>query len=202
MKDRKQIEARRRKKTAERAKRNKAYTPPPRRPVSLPQPNMGPLDELKNRWFVLHGLNYLASDYATGTWTPVADIYAPDLQFDQMPSLQDVFVKLADKHFNDQTQTWTPEGKLLAAWLMVPPETMRGIRMALLGHLAQQFTVEQAADEMVKPHNPVVWAYLYDQIASRLAKHEDADAPQDQPATADAPESEGTTNEHGDTSPV
>lgn len=212
MKNHKKMEARRRQKTADRAKRRKAYTPP--KPMPRPQPDTSPIEALKNHWFVLHGLNYLASDYTTGAWSPVADIYADDLQFDQMPSLQDVFVKLADTHFDSQTKTWTPTGRLLAAWLMVAPETMRGIRMALLGHLAQQVTVEQAADELVKPHNPAVWAFFYDQIASRLAQPEGDDAVQsegsqavpaaeaDAPAPTQSPEGESTTTEHGDTSPV
>ena len=197
MKNRKQIEARRRQKTADRAKRNKSYAPPRAPKPVVKQDN--PLERMKNIWFVLHGLNYLASDYANGTWEPVVDIYGDEIQINQIPSLQDVFVKVADKHFDGQTKTWTPKGKLLAAWLMVPPETMRGIRMALLGHLAQQVTVEAAADELVKPHNPAVWGFFNDQIISHLVQPDDT-AQGETPAVV--PDGEGTTHEHGETIPV
>lgn len=191
MKNRKQIEARRRQKTAARAKRDKAYNPHLKRLVRLapntPPAQPGPMEDVASRWFVLHGLNYLASDYANGVWSPLVDIYSEDLRPDQVPTLQDVFVQVADKQFDDQTQNWTPLGKLLAAWLMVPPETMRGIRMALLEHIAQQDTVEQVAEQVVKPHNPAVWAFFHDQIISRLAQP-DAD---DTANTPVAPDPEG-----------
>lgn len=178
MKNHKQIQARQRAKMTKRAKRDKPHVRvdlSPRRAANWKDVAGDYIEELKNRWFILHGLNYLASDYATGSWTPVVDLYADDLKMEQIPSLQDVFVQICDKHYTAETDTWTPDGKLQAAWLMVVPETMRGIRMALLGHLSARDNVEGAADELVQPHHPKVWEFFNDQIRSRIVEQESTD---------------------------
>jgi hypothetical protein len=173
-KNHKQIEARRRAKTAQRAKRNKAYAKPlvtaglQRKIVENHLDDQ--LQEMRDRWFLLHGLNYLASDYATGVWSPIApSIYADDFNLDQLPALETIFTSEIAKFYDETTQNWSSQGKILASWLMVNPETMRGIRMALLRHLAQQTTVDQAIEDLVKPHNPSVWGFFHDQIIARLA---------------------------------
>lgn len=191
MKNRKQIDARRLAKKTSRAKRDKKYVAPVR--MAAPKPEKpDPMEALKGLWFLLHGFNYLSSDYTTGEWKPVFDVYADD--FDIL-GVTPEFVQehLAASYFDEATQTWQPKGKLLLAWASLPPETMRGIRMALLGHLAQQVTVEQAAEELVKPHNPAVWAFFHDQIISRLAPPE---------AAPPAVEGEGTTTDDGGTPTV
>lgn len=189
MKNRKQMEARRRQKTADRAKRAKAYTPPPKPKAKVQQAD--PMEALKSLWFLLHGFNYLSSDYSTGEWKPVFDVYADN--FDILGvTAEYVQEHLASNHYDEPTQTWTPKGRLLLAWAGLSPDTMRGIRMALLGHLAQQFTVEQAAEELIKPHHPAVWAFFHDQIVSRLV----------QPEVAPAVEGGDTTNADGGQHPV
>lgn len=188
MKNRKQMETRRRQKTADRAKRSKAYTPPPKPKAKVQQPD--PMEALKSLWFMLHGFNYLSSDYTTGEWKPVFDVYADD--FDILAVTAESVREHLTPYYDETTQMWTAKGKLLLAWAGLPPDSMRGIRMALLGHLAQQFTVEQAAEELVKPHHPAVWGFFHDQIISRLA----------QPETAPAVEGEGTTSADGDSLPV
>lgn len=198
MKDRKQMEARRRAKTTSRAKRGKQYVAPPKpkRPLPATATQEDPIEALKNVWFMLHGMNYLNSDYATGTWQPLYDVYADDLT--EMPPIRQVFSEVCAKHYNEETKTWTDHGQLLAAWMMVAPETMRGIRMALLSHLAAEDNVEQAANELVKPHHPAVWAFFHDQIVSRLAKSEE-----EAPAVAGTePSGEGGSLDDGDSSPV
>jgi len=190
MKNRKQIEARRRQKTAARAKRNKAYVSPSPRKVQA-APAADPIEAYKDRWFVAHGLNYLASDYTAGTWTPLFDIYGEDLEFEKIPTTSQAFYAVIAKHYNTETKDWTPEGKLLAAWLMVAPETMRGIRMALLRHMTVEDNVEAAADELVKPHHPRVWEFFHEQIRSRTI------LPDEVSALAPTTEGETATIEDG-----
>lgn len=184
MKNRKQMEARRRKKTEARRKRNKAYRPQDFSQQLLNGLPLAVADD-SNDWFVLTGLNYLNSDYSTGMWQPLFNIYADDDEED-WPSLPDAFVKVKSLHYNDETQTWSEQGKLLAAWLLLDPEAMRGIRMALLRHLAAEANAEQAANDLFEPHHPAVWGFFYDQIVSRLAN----------------PEQGGSSLDDGDTSPV
>jgi len=190
MKNRKQIDARRLAKKTSRAKRDKKYVAPVR--MAAPKAEMpDQMEILKSLWFLLHGFNYLSSDYSTGEWKVVFDVYADNFDLTAITA-DNVSDHLVSNYFDETTQTWHPKGKLLLAWTGLPPDTMRGIRMALLGHLAQQFTVEQAAEEMVKPHNPAVWAFFHDQIVSRLA----------QPEAVPTAEGEGTTPDDGGMSTV
>ena len=202
MKNRKQIDNNRRNKATKRAKRDK---PRQKAPKFLPrmQPDTDPIEDVKNRWFAVHGLNYLASDYTTGEWTPYFDVYGDDLLLEKIPTIQQAFTAVTVKNYDNDTEQWTTEGKLLASWLMVAPETMRGIRMALLRHLTVEDNVEAAADELVKPHNPRVWAFFHDQIRSRTISPDEGDADQSQKAEAVEPtEDEVATSSDGDTESV
>jgi hypothetical protein len=162
-KNKKALENKRRQKTEKRAKRNKAYTHSKPKARSVVSPS--PVQLYQNLWFTLHGLNYLNSDYESGTWKPLADIYSdtdPDI-----PSLQEVFATIHETHYDKDADQWTPLGKLLAGWCVAGYETMQAIRMALLAHLATQ-SVDDPANELARPHSGLVWEFFHSQIRQKL----------------------------------
>ena len=199
MKNHKQIEAQRRDKTAKRAKRKKGYIAPPLPKHSPVERAHDAMEAQKDLWLTLHGLNYLASDFETGTWKPVVDIYAPDYDMNSMPTGQEVLLKLHSEHYDTDKEQWSDLGKLLVAWCSVDPETMRIPCMVLISRLGGQANVAEAVESLVQPHHPKVWEFFQTEIRNRIVIPQDKQEPVEAESTTPlSPEETHATSADGE----
>lgn len=83
-------------------------------------------------FWIGHGLNMLASNYAEGLWEPVF----PDIYTGRDLSEEEIGVYLK-KHFNDADKTWTAEGRRAVGWALSPASNIYAIQQKAVAEAKQ-----------------------------------------------------------------
>lgn len=120
-----------------------------------------------------HGVNFLASDYQTGTWIPVF----PDLYEGVTPTKDALARKLLSLY--DEKDLDGP-AKYIMAWAMSPSEIIWAYKTEALRRLSDVLgaagvtpSSEELEEEAKRPHQPVVWTMfqnMRDAWAAHLSK--------------------------------
>ena len=71
-------------------------------------------------WWVANGLNYLASDYDEGIWSPVF----PEIYDDDFEITVELIKNYLNQHFNAEDNTWTTEGRRAIGIVMSPVQAV------------------------------------------------------------------------------
>ena len=118
-------------------------------------------DSYEYMYWVVHGLNMLASDYNEGTWTPVF----PELYDDGVQISEDAVGAYLVKHYDKDNNAWTTEGRRAVGWAN---STVTNI------YAVQQKCVAEAEKNGVDPKSPAcgpVWrifGIMRDEIEKRM----------------------------------
>ena len=121
-------------------------------------------------FWVAHGVNYLLSDYSTGTWSPMFEvIYESGTVPPQLSEVQ----KAVMARFGPDNGEWPPEGRAALAW------TVQGLKPVYTFYLDAKRRVLAADDSgedvevlVRKPFFSPVWEtfdFLKEQLATRSA---------------------------------
>jgi len=149
----------RRKRKQKRAKERR-QAPAPKVPKAI-------LDAFKNSlegypWWVVHGLNYLASDYEAGTWTPLFEIY----EGEKPPTRDQVIARILRDHKPEEEPELSPAGLLLMSWTLSPPAAIFTFAEGVKAHLQSK---GRDPEEVRTPHDGDVWHY-FQRIREALGK--------------------------------
>lgn len=120
-------------------------------------PSLAVFPEVERTFWMLHGCNYLASDYGQGQWSPLF----PEIYEGMEPTAEVIATRLKK---------------------VATPETLSGAERAILGYAMQprqnHYAFKLNAERLVKaatgdeqfkviacrPHQPVVWKMFHDEI--------------------------------------
>jgi len=117
-------------------------------------------DSPEYMFWVAHGLNMLASKYEEGLWEPVF----PDI-YEGRDATEAEIAAYLKRHFDEESKTWTPEGRRAVGWACSPPTNIYAI---------QQKSVAEAEKNGVDPKIPAcgpVWRIfqiMSDEIEKRM----------------------------------
>jgi hypothetical protein len=117
-------------------------------------------------WWVAHILNYLASDYDEGKWTPLFEAIYDGHK--RAPNQEQILAKIAANYQQDE-ENLTDLGVLLMGFTLMPPATIYTYRLGLIAHFKEKKLPEV---DTKKPHHPEVWEYMKavaDEIRARTA---------------------------------
>jgi len=119
-----------------------------------PRPEIASFAEsIQYPWWVAHGLNYFASDYEAGTWTPIfPNLYEGG---GGVPT-RNAAVSVVQDRFKEGGEL-SERGKILLAWTYTPPAGVFGVRAGLAAFLKKRGKPDLQG---VEPHDPDVWSYF------------------------------------------
>jgi len=124
-------------------------------------------DETQHLFWMCHGVNFIMSDYESGTWTPLFEgIYEG-----RFPSPAEVGRTIMT-HFGPDSGTWPPEGLQAMAWTMQPKATVYVYYQVAL-HKAHQAKVENPETEVSKPANTHAWE-TFNMLKTELTRKQEA----------------------------
>lgn len=114
---------RRKRKATVRAQNIQRNAPKSRKAASV-DPMAAVLNAFENSgqatWWVANGLNYLASDYDEGIWSPVF----PEIYDDDFEITVELIKDYLNQHFNAEDNTWTTEGRRAIGIVMSPVQAV------------------------------------------------------------------------------
>tara|TARA_Y100000310_G_scaffold91693_2_gene89145 strand:+ start:1972 stop:2493 length:522 start_codon:yes stop_codon:yes gene_type:complete len=152
-------QAKRRQKNAAKAqKRAKNRTHKPRPTQSGPQVTKAQFPEVDRAFWMAHGVNFLASNYGEGEWSPMyPEIYEDGWTPDEAV-LADRLSALADDEEN-----MTPQQRAVLGFALHDPQTH------YIFKLQAEKLIKAAGDETPEatarlPHQPLVWQMFHDEI--------------------------------------
>ena len=128
--------------------------------VSLKSPSFS---EAEYHWWLAHGLNYLNSDYGSGTWAPICDIYEGQTP----PSPPELLHSVITKHKIDPENATKQENFLCAWCLGVSNEALYGIIFGLTMTLTKE-NPEMNSEDIRQPHNGKVWEFFDEYVKSKV----------------------------------
>lgn len=99
-------------------------------------------------FWLIHGLNYLHSDFNEGIWSPLYDIYGGKL-----PEVEEVKIKISNKF--TKGNDLTPIGKILGIWLSQTPGELYSIFRNILFSIKK--TTQGAEVLLREPYFPPLW---------------------------------------------
>jgi len=110
-------------------------------------------------FWLLHGMNFLTSNYAEGVWSPLFP-EAYETGFDSMDRTT-LLKRLSEAHLDPETNRLSETGTRCFAWMALKPKEMWElvfrIRRSQTHELRDKSWVESR-----KPANPSVWALVYE----------------------------------------
>ena len=159
-KRKKEFEQRRQKKIARSKVRRKKKLLIRGASVSLKSPSFS---QTEYSWWLAHGLNYLNSDYASGTWDPICDIYEGQTP----PPPPELLHSVITKHKIDPENATKQENFLCAWCLGVSNEALYGIIFGLTKMLTKE-NPEMDLKDMRQPHNGKVWEFFDEYVKSKV----------------------------------
>lgn len=162
MKNKNQQEKRRQAKIQRNKQNRNTYkATPPGKPLVLPKVQL-PID--LNLWLAC-AINYVASDYETGTWSPVWDEHgvAP------FPERVKLFEAVHEKYWDTEAQAFTGRlGSVLAGWTMLAERTVLGLQIGYLHWMQQHNPDKEAIVSLLTPHDAGVWEFFHTEIRQKL----------------------------------
>ena len=153
----------RQKKALKDARRRAAMRkPPPRTSREAP-----PLSDEQFAFWLAHGVNYMASDYAEATWTPVLE----GLYEGKSYSKEDILEALTAKYGVDGL-LWPMEAKAAFAWILQGRAVVQAYVHAAIKSVEAKDPAGSVGDSLPEelvllPHNGTVWE-LFDSLKKTI----------------------------------
>jgi len=142
---------RKQKDALKKARRRAAQKPALKTKKPLVTEEMFPDEDLL--FWLAHGVNYMLSDYDTGTWTPVFE----EIYEGAKLTPEDIARRVVDK-YSDSVSSWPPEAEAALAWSVQPRESVYFYFLEILRRLKKKgHSKEKIRQLAVAPHNGVVW---------------------------------------------
>tara|TARA_X000000950_G_scaffold200081_2_gene240889 strand:+ start:13304 stop:13966 length:663 start_codon:yes stop_codon:yes gene_type:complete len=139
-------------------------------------------------WWVGNILNYFASDYDEGVWSPVF----PEIYDEGAELHQDDVTAYLTQHFNEEEKTWTAEGERAVAICMSPPHAIYAIaQKCLQGCQEKDPDAELELEDIQTAKNDAVWQvldFMKKEITERREKQIAAKSAENPPEVTDNPE--------------
>jgi len=122
-------------------------------------------------FWLAHGVNYIVSDYDTGTWTPLFE----EIYEGAKLTPEDIARTLVDK-YSKSPKEWPPEAEAALAWSVQPRESVYMYFVEILRRLKDKgHSNESSAKMACAPHNGTVWGVfkmIQNEMAERKAMRE------------------------------
>jgi hypothetical protein len=110
-------------------------------------------------FWLLHGMNFLTSNYAEGVWSPLfPDIY--ETGFDSLDRTT-IMKRLSESHLDPETNRLSETGTRCFAWVALKPKEMWELVFRIRRSQTHELR-DKSWIESRKPANPSVWSLIYE----------------------------------------
>jgi len=120
-------------------------------------------------FWLAHGVNYILSDYSTGTWKPLFDEIYEDKDLEP-----EALAKRLLGKFGEEKENWTPDAKAAVAWTIQDRSVVYVYYKAALRKLLVADPECDAKALARQPHQSTVWE-LFNFLKDKLLQPEEGE---------------------------
>lgn len=155
MKNKKRNHQKRRQKASlKEARRRKSLRP--KQPLSAKERLLRAMPDDQLAFWLMHGINYIVSDYDKGLWVPLIEEIYDGKQVDP----EEIPRRLIAKYGGDP-KNWPPEGEAAFGWSVMDRAAVLSYKKKIKEELLKKDPDCDPETLCVQPHNPIVWKVFH-----------------------------------------